>query len=450
MSGPKVVRVVTREERVRQCLVVLARLDQAIDFWQDGCQRMGHLSRADQDKVIARRNELEVLFRKDQFDAFTRAANAEVAYLESDLLRRQTSFVEEKAREVSRRESALQIARALLSELKAKTAPIDERLLEALELAVSAGDRKTVDKVLAQYFKSLSSVQEKLMTPEQRELASRLASGMDDASLEHWRAPSVKADPRSETVARGLAELALHAPQQLVADYEKRLDAVRVIADDSLRNLKLDSLVIEINEARLRETRFNALCSSLKLLGTELKAYGEGTESLNAELHTALDSKQAERMEKALQFVRTGLVTLQKQKAAAERRRAVLGGLAKLGYVVNEGMSTALAERGRVVVQKPDFPDYGIELFGGAESARLQVRTVAFASTRDTSRDSDAERRWCSDFTNLRKDLEVLGTQTVIEQAKAIGEIPLKVVELDTGEKAVSSRKQLAFRSRVT
>ena len=442
MSGPKVVRVVTREERVNQCIAVLARLDQAVALWQEGCQRMENTTNTDQDKALARRNELEAMFRSDQFDTFTSAANAEVAFLESDLARRRAHFVEAKAREASRRESGLQSARTLLSTLKTNTTQVDIRLLEALEQATSGRfDRMEVDKLLAQCFKSLSPAQETVLSPEQRELAKRLASGMDAASLEQWKAPSAKLDPRTESVARGLAELSLHAPLSLVEEFETRLASVRGVAEPTQRNMRLDSLIIEINEAHLRAIRSSALLSAIKLLEAELTAFGEGTEALKRELLAAVGANNPEQMEAALQAVRTGLSALDKPKIAAERRRVVLQGLAKLGYAVNEGMATALANAGRVVVQKPDFPGYGIELLGGA-AERLQVRTVALASSRDMTRDADAEQRWCSDFTKLRADLGASGTQIVIEQAKAVGEVPLRVVESDTNATSEHSGKQ--------
>ena len=289
-----------------------------------------------------------------------------------------------------------------------------------------------VDKLLAQCFKSLSPAQETVLSHKQRELAKRLASGMDAAPLEQWKAPTAKQDPRTEAVSRGLAELSLHAPLSLVAEFETRLESVRCVADAVQRNLRLDSLIIEINEARLRAIRTSTLVSAIKLLEAELNALGDGSEVLKRELLAALEIRNPEQMEAALQAARTGLLALQKQQAAAERRNVVLKGLAKLGYAVNEGMSTALAKSGRVVIQKPDFPGYGVELLGGAEAERLQVRTVALATERDTTRDTDAEQRWCSDFTKLRADLGTSGTQIVVEQAKAVGEVPLRVVELAT------------------
>ncbi len=440
MSGPKVVRVVTREEQVSQCQLVLARLDQSVALWKEACESIGQLDQPGLDKVISRRNELESQFRSDRFHDFTRGANDEIAFLESDLDRRRALYFEAKAREAARRVSGLQTIRTLLSALKSSGTVIDEGLLKSLELAKSGAlGREEVDRLLAQGFKLLAPAEKKGLSDSQRDLAKRMATAMGADSPEQWTASGLEADVRFEAVARGIAELSLHGQPSLVAEYEKRLETVRALLDEGQRNLRLDSLNIEVNEARLRATRVSGLAKDMKLLDAELAAFGEETEELRDKLRKSLDSKSPEEMEVAHKAARAGLSNMEKQKAASERRDAVLHGLAKLGYSVNEGMSTALSSGGRIVVQKPDFPGYGVELLGGTDSERLQVRTVALAAVRDKARDVDAERRWCSDFTKLRTNLETTGTQVVIERAVDVGVVPLRVVESNAIHSAENS-----------
>lgn len=432
MSGPKVVRVVTREERVSQCQLLLARLDESVTLWKEACQNMEQVGQSDLHKVIARRNELEDLFRSDQFDYFTRGANDEAAFLESDISRRRVLYFEAKARESSRRESGLQTARTLLSVLSNSTSATDEGLLKSLELAATGNlSREEVDKLLAQGFKAVSPAQEKGLSQSQLDLAKRLSSGRGAESLEQWTAPIPHANPRAEAVARAIAELALHAQQGAAAEFEKRLDTVKAILDVGQRDLRLDSLNIEVNDARHRAIRLSELVKDIKLLDAELTAFGQETDQLRYKLQEVLVIASPVEREEVLQGVRAGFSEMQKRRAASHRRRAVLHGLAKLGYAVNEGMSTALSNAGRVVVQKPGFPGYGVELLGGGDAERLQVRTVALSSVRDKTQDLDAEQRWCSDFTKLRTDLGTIGTQLVIERAMEVGAVPLRVVETD-------------------
>jgi len=118
--------------------------------------------------------------------------------------------------------------------------------------------------------------------------------------------------------------------------------------------------------------------------------------------------------------------------AAEERRRAVLDGLAGLGYEVSEGMATAWVNGGRVVLRKAANPGYGVELSGGSKSDLLQVRAVAFGNStepRDASRDRDIETIWCGEFDRLQSLIAKDGGHLAIEHARPVGQFPLKVVE---------------------
>jgi hypothetical protein len=118
--------------------------------------------------------------------------------------------------------------------------------------------------------------------------------------------------------------------------------------------------------------------------------------------------------------------------AAEERRRAVLEGLAGLGYEISEGMATAWVDGGRVILRKAANPGYGVELSGGSKSNLLQVRAVAFGNSndiRDTSRDRDIETIWCGEFERLQSLVAKDGGHLSLESARPIGQFPLKLVE---------------------
>ena len=123
--------------------------------------------------------------------------------------------------------------------------------------------------------------------------------------------------------------------------------------------------------------------------------------------------------------------------AAEQRRRAVLEGLASLGYEVSEGMATAWVNDGRVVLRKASSPGYGVELAGGAQSDLLQVRAVAFGNSiepRDASRDRDIETIWCGEFERLQSLVAKDGGSLAIDHARPVGQFPLKLVEDKFGE----------------
>jgi hypothetical protein len=109
----------------------------------------------------------------------------------------------------------------------------------------------------------------------------------------------------------------------------------------------------------------------------------------------------------------------------------VLKGLAELGYKVSEGLETAWARDGKVVIKRASQPDYGVELGGRADSGRVQMRTVAFRSANipaEEVRDRDAETTFCDDVTKLKTRFAEAGGEIIIERALPVGAAPLRVI----------------------
>ena len=187
--------------------------------------------------------------------------------------------------------------------------------MNSLELAVSGSlSREEVNKLLAQGFKLLTPVQERTLSPYQQDLARRLASGAGPESLEQWKAPSTNADPRYEEVVRGIAELSLHVQQSRVTEFEERFAAARAILDDGLRNLRLDSLSIEVNQARLEAIRVSAMVKDIRLLDAEFAAFGGESDELRHKLQEALDNKRPEEMAAMLESCPGEIVRYAKAK----------------------------------------------------------------------------------------------------------------------------------------
>ena len=82
MSGPKVVRVVTREELVAAGTTLLARLDAAVQQWQRDCG--DSVKPADVQVTKNRRDALAAILAADKFAEFGQAAVKEIDFLQAD------------------------------------------------------------------------------------------------------------------------------------------------------------------------------------------------------------------------------------------------------------------------------------------------------------------------------------------------------------------------------
>ena len=117
-------------------------------------------------------------------------------------------------------------------------------------------------------------------------------------------------------------------------------------------------------------------------------------------------------------------------------RSLVLGSLRELGYDVREGMATAWAEGGQLMLQKPGSSDYGVELQDVNGRVRTQVvrfgDPAADPTEQQKQRDVEVEQQWCTAHSAVLKNLQDAGLEAKILASRAIGELPLEVRAVDS------------------
>src|SRR5262249_48092736 len=130
--------------------------------------------------------------------------------------------------------------------------------------------------------------------------------------------------------------------------------------------LLADSLLVDLAQAVKEERERSARLADLRERAAELAHHGSAVAlALRRRSEAAIAAKDGPSAPaltaEADALTQEDLRTL----AADARRRAVLRGLASLGYEVSEGMATAWVQGGQVVLRKAANPDYGVELAGG-------------------------------------------------------------------------------------
>ncbi|WP_293858872.1 hypothetical protein [Steroidobacter sp.] len=395
MSGPKVVRIVSREERIATCSGLLGRLESALQDFERAARRAGTLTEADVQNIHARHLQLKQALAADRFDEVERAVPTEIEFVQREQQRQQADAI--------RRET-------LRRRVKKRTQEIEAQMRVIVKTPLHSG-----------------------ATEQQLELAKKLKESEDDRSFERWLAdhPS-PSEMETARIERQLAELSFLLDAAVVEGLESRLQTIEREPSAPQRAMRLDTLTIElatvVKEARDRE----AAKSRLRALAEELRAIGSaGAVERAASVLAAIDGDL--QVLTALEAGTVNALAAERESLSARaRRNAILKGLATLGYQVNEGLETAWVNSGRVVVKRPTQPGYGVELGGKSENGRLQVRVVAIrgaGEATDGTRDKDAERMWCSDFSKLQKQIAEQGGGLVIERALGVGETPLKVVD---------------------
>lgn len=430
MSGPKAFRIVTRAEIVSICRRSLARLDAAVEFWTSTCKRNGTIDQSDIDRVVARRDEIRRMLDADRFTDLQKQVIAEISYLSADAERRAERAAESEAKRKGDQRRAKSAARALLAKFEAShiEIPIDLRR----ELTTPAASVESLNKAVSKGLMLLQPTDRSGgVTERQRALADRLGAGDRRITFEEWTSQQTGAsdDQALLKVDKLLGELAGLGIDP--SPFSARIAALE--AEPRARQaLVADSLLLDLNSeiktGRARARLERDLAERHAEL-SEMKSAEAAALRVEIERAIAKAGSNDQELVKRADFLIEAEV---RSIAAEERRRAVLEGLASLGYEVSEGMMTAWVSGGRIVLRKPANPGYGVELSGGSQADVMQVRAVGIGSpaeARDAGRDRDMETIWCGEFERLQSLVAKAGGNVSIESARPVGQYPLKVVE---------------------
>jgi hypothetical protein len=446
MSGPKVVRIVTREEIITTCESLLVRLDAAIARWQRVGRRNGMIDENDLAAVDARRAALRELLAGDRFIELQKKVPMEIASLHEDLqqrLERAAAAVHE-ARRAERR--VARTAETLLDRLTRAGIRVPDELRHALLNARQSGDNG--EAACARAFALLHQAGDtQVVTERQRQLAEELGKDERRVSFADWMAsqPALEDHPSIRNIDAAIADLIVVAGAAAAAPFQTRVALLNRAVSGPHHDLLADSLLLDVvAELRRRQADADAL-AQLEELATSLGRFTTAaTRTLQTQVEAAIAAGDANRALQLAESVNQAIAAEEQAIAAAARREAVLKGLAALGYEVTEGMATAWVESGRVVLRNTTRTGYGVEV-GGGGAERIQLRAVALGdpgAPRDQLRDRDIETLWCGDVSRLRSLLADGGNTLTIEKAHAVGAVPLKVVATEIDGTSVEDTRR--------
>ena len=347
---------------------------------------------------------------------------------------------EAKAQERVRLVNGQNLAKTLLKINEYLGPEIRDDLLKASEGYLSVSE---MDAVLSRARDALLPIASLDLAPEQKAVAGRLARQEKGSSFEAWKAKFDQTESRLRDVYKHLVEIDALGVCTETVELEEQLRLVTSMEDTAERSMGLDTLTIAVNKAKSGALSKSRLLNEAGFLAAELSTLAKESETLDKfrSVHSELSLDQLEAVNR---LGRDELARLQDIASASARRKVVLEGLQKLGYQVQEGLANIASDAGRLVARSPTNPEYGVELTNG-KNHRIQVRSVAFDSKREITEDVAEERRWCSDFSRLKADLQKSGCEVVIEKALGVGAAPVPFVDINEQRDKIQSAS--TFRS---
>ena len=429
MSGPKVVRIVTREEVEAICRRHFAAVEAASEALRRTARQLGVLDENLEHALQSRLQQLRNLLATDRFLDVQKQAPEAVTFLRADGVRLQEQAVAAAAAARSRARQAASAAQSVAVALDQAGLPVPA------ELRAPSSDLAALERHIATAARQLTSVSRDRLSPEAQALASRLQAGEQAQTVAEWltRNSAQPPSPAEVRLDRLLSEISV-VKDKSAAQFEHRAAEIAQEKESSRRSLLTDSLILDVSahmtKLRMTEELRRRLGQTVAALS---QSASKEAHALRARVEAGLASTSRASVE-ALEAEANALIAAEdKAFAAAARRRSILNGFAELGYELGNEIEHTWLREGRVVIRRPGTSDYGVELGSPADASRMQVRLVGSdqpSTPRNPRRDTDQETIWCTDFDRLKAQLAESGSQIVLERALEPGTQPVKAVTM--------------------
>lgn len=432
MSGPKVVRIVTPQERQIIKDRWLSQLAFALKRTEDYA-RKNNLLDNDLEKGLSETHEHYANLSVDDYLKIEREVPQQIEYLNTELKKLKKRVASERTSDWDRFKNL----KSTHNELKALS--IEKNIaFEAFNapLSIKKNNLKTyqaqIDNLYELLQKSISKTDE--LSEEQLAMQERLSQGDSMLSVTAWKVKLPGTKTRLKKLEDTLKEMHVHEMSQekiqALIDRCGQLDSKQTNYDLQLDSLIIDAADLTKNELALREAREN-LSNSLLLiqtLGEDYKFVAQWKEKIqNSTLEDLLETAA-----KARKFYET----TSENRIVEARRKAIRSALEKAGYTINDSMQTAWVENGRLIVKKATNSLYGIEIMSPTNLSRIQARVVADenrSNERSPSLDKNEEEVWCDNIDEIKSLFANEDLEIIIDKMEEPGAIPLKEVPLNSG-----------------
>ncbi|WP_298328367.1 hypothetical protein [uncultured Dokdonia sp.] len=446
MSGPKVVRIVTPQERQIIRDRWLSRLAQAIQKFT-ACAKENELLDEELEKGLTKTLAHYQNLSAEDYQKIEREIPDQINYLQEErkklkkrvITKRTSDWEQFKNLKSTHNELiALLIEKNIVFKDFSQPKTISKEQLKSYQIQIDG----LYNALLKESSTSLDTLSE-----DQTAIQRRLSKGDSMLSVSTWKSKLPTTQTRLAKLEKTLEDMYVN---DISHEKIQALMARCALLDESVDNydMQLDSIIIDAadfskNELALREAR-EELSNAIHLiesLGRDFNFIPQWKEKINSiKLQDILETAY-----KANQFYDQ----VSEELIADARRNAIKTALEKAGYEINDTMETAWVENGRLVVKKATNSLYGVEFMSPKNLSRIQARVVADedrANERSPSLDKNQEEIWCDDFGAIRALLAEEGLDIIIDKMQEPGAVKLKEVALNSGYEArkqtINKRKQ--------
>ena len=174
MSGPKVVRITTKEEITATCKGHLARLDQAIKQWQKSMAKLGDKDENYYEAILATRKNFDQMFEEKLFSEIPKQVLVAISNLDDDIAKRRQLKIAAKSQHAIEVKQAKENIKALVNLLNHKQIAISDEFNNELQAAIKGKYQGNINQLLTKAFSLLKPNNTTELSQQQQALLNRM------------------------------------------------------------------------------------------------------------------------------------------------------------------------------------------------------------------------------------------------------------------------------------
>lgn len=440
MSGPKVWVVVTPQEIARleaERDLLLRELKIEIANWKASLEALEMLTEARIQNTERQLRMIEEAYRGRAFEKGRTSIREEKHRLHFDI---EQATIEKKAKEREKRRHLQSVASVVAEQHVRANKPVPSELQKVFSQAMDCSPedfvifQNTVNHLTLQLFAPTEESKQTTALPQDfvRLLSSGLTPPKGFESFSSARPSGL--ETKSKRLDLLMSEIDVLDTSNAVSEFKERAKFISGVLSESQKELLIDSLNMDLSEFCRKKRESAQVQQILSDCRSDLERNAiPQADDLNKQMATALTAGELKLAQQVAARVQAAIVQEECRKAASAKRLSILKAFGHLGYEIKEGMDTAWAKNGRVVLIKPNNPDVGVELGATQNMEKIQLRAVAFGSApRSDNVDKEIEMTWCTEFGAIRDLLTADGHHTFLEKETPAGSVPVKTYTLSS------------------
>ena len=432
MSGPKVPRIKTKKEFLREASRTQKNLEQVQKSWIKKIDKEKIALPTDAQMLDDMNKTMKTLLQKEEWKELNRYAVTNIKWFDSELAERSFQKTENERLEKNRLKKRNDLVKVLAKKIEEIPDSFSKSDKEAFEKMVQKEIfDETLDRIWNNFFDQQAAESNRELNQTQLEVIHKLGiTGPTEKFLSRDYEKNDDTNRELESINPLLDEARMYLTGKEIKEINDNLIEILGESEKSIRRIRLSSIFIDMKTILKKRKDFERLKTEVTVLRDELATLDDKGLNYSNLLRSAALTDDYHLLSKTVLEAKRYRDKYYSANDWAEKKDILLDGLRKLGYEISaEEMKEEFDSKNGLVISDSSDDSVGIEFKGYPNADKFSVKVVRYENSEDIKSDIEHEEAWCQKFSKLSQHLDIQGHRIEVLNELAVGQAPLQKVE---------------------